>query len=104
MGLFLVLFGVAAVILFIVLCKLQSPAARLINPHAGWGLVWKLLLSRLGLFKELFSDLRGDKKEADSSQLGRGRRQVEHSTTRPPYSPTGGSSRKRIGVYSGDEH
>ncbi|CAI8019671.1 hypothetical protein GBAR_LOCUS11812 [Geodia barretti] len=88
-GLFLVLFGVAAVILFIVLC---------------WGLVWKLLLSRLGLFKELFSDLRGDKKEADSSQQGRGRRQVEHSTTRPPYSPTGGSSRKRIGVYSGDKH
>lgn len=30
---------------------------------AGWGIVWKLLLSRLGLFKEIFSGSEG--KEAD---------------------------------------
>lgn len=71
--------------------------------------MWKLLLSRLGLFKELFSDLRGDKKDTDSEQEerrsssgSRRRRQVEHSTTRPPT--TGVSGQQRIGFDSGEKH
>ena len=70
--------------------------------------MWKLLLSRLGLFKELFSDLRGDKKDTDSEQeerrssSGSRRRQVEHATTRPHT--TGVSGRQRIGFDSGEKH
>lgn len=65
-GVFLTLFGVVAVILFIILC---------------WGLVWKLLLSRLGLFKEIFGDLRGEKKEETSRRRVGTKHSLTKSTT-----------------------
>ena len=39
--------------------------------------MWKLLLSRLGLFKELFSDLRGEKKDTGTRER---RRTAKHVT------------------------
>jgi len=46
---------------------------------AGWGIVWKLLLSRLGLFKEIFSGSEGkkaDKKPPPTSGILRSPRTV----------------------------
>ena len=37
------------------LLMMSAPPPR----SVGWGIVWKLLLSRLGLFKELFSGAEG---------------------------------------------
>ena len=58
---------------------------RLTNTStAGWGLMWKLLLSRLGLFKELFSDLRGEKKNTGSRE----RRTVKRAPDTTPHTYT----------------
>ena len=67
-------------------------------PHSvGWGIVWKLLLSRLGLFKELFSGAEGrevEKRQAKKTvQIHlprthyadtRQRRPVDTARTEPP--------------------
>ena len=61
----------------------------------GWGLVWKLLLSRLGLFKELFSDFRGEKKEdRDTTVRQKKKKRINTELTRPPTDSTS-SSRQR---------
>lgn len=96
-GVFLILFGVAAVILFIILCELLMNTTvwgTLRLPHYKytytftpqvWWLVWKLLLSRLGLFKELFSDLQGNKKEETRP---RGKRPHHTHTTTTTHTAT----------------
>ena len=64
----------------------------------GWGLVWKLLLSRLGLFREMFSDGNGKKddktKRRDSSDVAmtteasRTAHHVKRSKNRQQSTPT----------------
>ena len=43
----------------------------------GWGIIWKLLLSRLGLFRELFNGITG-KNSTDDRQTERRRSERKH--------------------------
>ena len=67
---------------------------------AGWGLVWKLLLSRLGLFREMFADLRGEKKDNRETSCARGKERTPKATSTPfrARHTTGGVGRLRSGV------
>ena len=57
--------------------------------NAGWGLVWKLLLSRLGLFKELFSDFRGENRDREAATRQRRRRgRTEGDISPQPHTHT----------------
>ena len=44
---------------------------------SGWGIIWKVLLSRLGLFKELFSGSAGKNATKDQSKEKR-RAEMRH--------------------------
>lgn len=73
--------------------------SQLLPSPVGWGIVWKLLLSRLGLFKELFSGAEGREVKPQAEKTvqislsrpqhivhgdGRQRRPVDTTRTEPP--------------------
>ena len=67
----------------------------------GWGLVWKLLLSRLGLFKEMFGDLSSEKRGTANRSGGERRAQCPSGRTRTHHEPDAASdtSRQRTSMY-----
>ena len=63
--------------------------------------MWKLLLSHLGLFREMFGDLRGEMREDDEGTRKKSRwRKPEHTTQSkaPPITTGSSSNRQRVGL------
>ncbi len=67
---------------------------RIPFPFVGWGIIWKVLLSRLGLFRELFNSKSSTDDSSKASKRGADAKQLKSSLIHRHRVKDGSSTKK----------